>query len=80
MTINKVTTARETYIQTLKEKDLRPVLFVVQVMSDISKQDRIHNEKIPQMYQNENLHPSSITSRNHQLTQLRPSKDHNIRK
>ena len=28
--------------------ELRPVLFVVQVMSDISKQDCIHNKRIPQ--------------------------------
>ena len=27
---------------------LGPVLFVVQVMSDISKQDCIHNKRIPQ--------------------------------
>ena len=48
-----------------------PVIFVVQVMCDISKQDCIPNKRIPQCTRNENLHSSSITvmtSRNHQLT------------
>ena len=48
-------------------ENLRLVLFaVVQVMSDISKQDYTYNN-VP----NENLHSSSIaliTSRNHQIT------------
>ena len=29
-------------------KSSRPVLFVVQLMSDISKQDCIHNKRVPQ--------------------------------
>ena len=31
----------------LLNKNLRPVFFVVQVMRDISKQDRTHNKRIP---------------------------------
>ena len=48
-------------------KDLRQVIFVTQVMSDIRKQADTS------IYQNENLHSSSITimtTRNHQLTFL----------
>ena len=33
---------------TLQDNILRPVIFVVQVMSDISKQDCIHNKGILQ--------------------------------
>ena len=53
-----------------RQKALRPVLFVVQVMSDIRKQYCIHNKRIPQCTKWE-LHSSSITlmtSKNHQLT------------
>ena len=35
-------------VNRLFDNDLGPVLFVVQVMSDISKQYCIHNKQIPQ--------------------------------
>ena len=35
-------------VNRLFDNDLGPVFFVVQAMSDISKQDCIHNKQIPQ--------------------------------
>ena len=35
-------------LQTTRANNLRQVLFLVQVMSDISKQACIHNERVPQ--------------------------------
>ena len=55
---------------------LRPVLFVVQVMSDISKQDSIHNNRIPQCTEMRfiiNTSNDEQKSPTYYLYQLRPA-------